>query len=222
MLIAALTHYFFGITIFLMSLFLILLVLVQRGRGGGLTGALGGPGGQSAFGTKAGDLFTKITIGVAAAWILLCVAAVMALKTRALPTFGAEGTANTMSSSSDETGGSESSSGSSLGDLLNDDDDGTLGLGGTSGLGTGSTGLGDDGLDLSPSGDSGTAAEVTDLPSEDDNTGSSETPAGGSTDGDSTTAPETPEGGDATESTEPAAEGEGTTAEEPTGENSAQ
>ena len=48
------------------SLFLILLVLIQRGRGGGLAGALGGMGGQSAFGTKAGDLFTRITIGVAA------------------------------------------------------------------------------------------------------------------------------------------------------------
>ncbi len=31
-----------------------------------MAGAFGGMGGQSAFGTKAGDLFTKITIGVAA------------------------------------------------------------------------------------------------------------------------------------------------------------
>jgi preprotein translocase subunit SecG len=30
-------------------------------------------GGQSAFGAKSGDMFTKITVGVAAAWILLCV-----------------------------------------------------------------------------------------------------------------------------------------------------
>ncbi len=56
---------------FLTATFLILLVLVQRGRGGGLAGALGGMGGQSAFGTKAGDLFTRITIGVAAVWIVL-------------------------------------------------------------------------------------------------------------------------------------------------------
>jgi preprotein translocase subunit SecG len=54
------------------AVFLILVVLVQRGRGGGLAGAFGGMGGQSAFGTKAGDLFTRITIGVAAVWILLC------------------------------------------------------------------------------------------------------------------------------------------------------
>jgi len=65
-------HYAFSIPLSLLSVFLILVVLVQRGRGGGLTGALGGMGGQSAFGTKAGDLFTRITIAVAAVWILLC------------------------------------------------------------------------------------------------------------------------------------------------------
>ncbi len=88
MLIGALAQYFFGFTIFVLSSFLVLLVLVQRGRGGGLTGALGGPGGQSAFGTKAGDLFTRITVGVATAWILLCATAVFMLKNRALPQTG--------------------------------------------------------------------------------------------------------------------------------------
>ncbi len=52
------------------SLFLICIILIQRGKGGGLAGAFGGVGGSSAFGTKAGDVFTKITIGVAAGWIL--------------------------------------------------------------------------------------------------------------------------------------------------------
>jgi preprotein translocase subunit SecG len=65
--------------LFLTSLFLILLVLIQRGRGGGLAGAFGGLGGQSAFGTKAGDLFTRITIFVAAFWIILCAASVKLL-----------------------------------------------------------------------------------------------------------------------------------------------
>jgi preprotein translocase subunit SecG len=51
------------------------LILVQRGRGGGLAGALGGMGGSSAFGAKAGDIFTRITIGVAAVWIITCIAA---------------------------------------------------------------------------------------------------------------------------------------------------
>ena len=61
------------VLLFLTALFLILLVLVQRGKGGGLAGAFGGMGGQSAFGTKAGDMFTKITVVVAAVWIILCV-----------------------------------------------------------------------------------------------------------------------------------------------------
>lgn len=53
------------------SLFMILLVLIQRGRGGGLAGAFGGMGGQSAFGTRAGDTFTRITIVLAVIWVLL-------------------------------------------------------------------------------------------------------------------------------------------------------
>ena len=72
-------HYAFTIPLSLLSVFLMMVILVQRGRGGGLTGALGGMGGQSAFGTKAGDLFTRITVGVAAAWILLSMAALKIL-----------------------------------------------------------------------------------------------------------------------------------------------
>ena len=60
------------VLLLLTAVFLIVLVLIQRGKGGGLAGAFGGMGGQSAFGTKAGDLFTKITIGVATFWIILC------------------------------------------------------------------------------------------------------------------------------------------------------
>jgi preprotein translocase subunit SecG len=36
-------------------------------------------GGSSAFGAKAGDVFTRITIVTAAIWIVLCVVAVKAL-----------------------------------------------------------------------------------------------------------------------------------------------
>jgi preprotein translocase subunit SecG len=61
----------------LTAVVVIILVLLQKGKGGGLAGALGGMGGQSAFGTKAGDLFTKITIVVAGVWILTCVIAAM-------------------------------------------------------------------------------------------------------------------------------------------------
>lgn len=55
----------------LTSLFLICLVLIQRGKGGGLAGAFGGMGGSSAFGTKAGDIFTRVTMITALVWILL-------------------------------------------------------------------------------------------------------------------------------------------------------
>lgn len=64
--------FFIGTVLLLLAVFLILLVLVQRGRGGGLTGALGGMGGSSAFGAKAGDIFTRITIVVASIWICVC------------------------------------------------------------------------------------------------------------------------------------------------------
>jgi preprotein translocase subunit SecG len=74
-------QYLFMVLLFLTAVFLILLVLIQRGKGGGLAGAFGGMGGQSAFGTKAGDTFTKITIGVAAFWILLCIVSVKMLGT---------------------------------------------------------------------------------------------------------------------------------------------
>jgi preprotein translocase subunit SecG len=73
------THYFFMIPLMILSVFMVLVILVQRGRGGGLTGALGGMGGQSAFGTKAGDLFTRITIVVAAIWVLLSMASLKVL-----------------------------------------------------------------------------------------------------------------------------------------------
>ena len=63
-----------------LSIFLILLILVQRGRGGGLVGAFGGMGGQSAFGAKAGDVFTRITIITVSIWIVLCVWILLAMK----------------------------------------------------------------------------------------------------------------------------------------------
>ncbi len=50
---------------------LMFIILLQRGRGGGLAGAFGGAGGQSAFGTKAGDVFTKITVVIAVIWVIL-------------------------------------------------------------------------------------------------------------------------------------------------------
>jgi preprotein translocase subunit SecG len=74
-LIAALGQTIFQLLLSATAIFLILLVLVQRGRGGGLAGALGGMGGSSAFGAKAGDVFTRVTIVAAAIWIILCIVA---------------------------------------------------------------------------------------------------------------------------------------------------
>ncbi len=65
------TGYLMLLLLSFLSFMLIVIVLLQRGRGGGLAGALGGAGGQSAFGTKAGDVFTKITVGMAIIWVLV-------------------------------------------------------------------------------------------------------------------------------------------------------
>lgn len=62
-----------------LSVFMVLLILIQRGKGGGLAGAFGGMGGQSAFGTKAGDVFTKITVVVAVLWFVLCCVTILSL-----------------------------------------------------------------------------------------------------------------------------------------------
>ena len=57
--------------VILLSLILMFIVLIQRGKGGGLAGAFGGAGGSSAFGSRAGDAFTKITLYFAAVWVLV-------------------------------------------------------------------------------------------------------------------------------------------------------
>ena len=135
------------------SLFLILLVLVQRGRGGGLTGALGGAGGQSAFGSKAGDVFTKITIGVACGWLILCIATIKILN----------GSANEVRQESIDPAGSVGASA---------DDSGTgTGTGTGPGTGTG-TGTGTGGSTTTPGSDSTPSNEDSDT------TPSSSNPAG--------------------------------------------
>lgn len=53
--------------------FLILVILLQKGRGGGFSGAFGGAGGASTFGAKTGDVFTWITVIVAGVFVALTV-----------------------------------------------------------------------------------------------------------------------------------------------------
>lgn len=52
---------------------LILVVLIQRGRGQGLAGAFGGMGGAGLLGTRAGSFIGKVTAWLAAFWLLLAV-----------------------------------------------------------------------------------------------------------------------------------------------------
>ncbi len=65
------TYIPFVLNLIIMFLGLVLMgvVLLQRGKGGGLAGAFGGAGGSSAFGSRAGDQFTKVTLVVAAFWM---------------------------------------------------------------------------------------------------------------------------------------------------------
>lgn len=72
-----------NILIILLGLFLILLVLIQRGKGGGLAGAFGGAGGSSPFGSRAGDTFTRLTIYVASIWLILTMLQVVSIQSAA-------------------------------------------------------------------------------------------------------------------------------------------
>jgi preprotein translocase subunit SecG len=58
----------------ILSVFLILLVLIQKGRGGGLSGAFGGGGGNTAFGSKTGDVLTWATSIVFGLFLILGIA----------------------------------------------------------------------------------------------------------------------------------------------------
>ena len=64
----------------LCAVILVLLVLIQRGRGGGLAGAFGGPGGHSAFGTKTADVFIKATAVMGAIFFILAVVTALVMR----------------------------------------------------------------------------------------------------------------------------------------------
>ncbi len=52
---------------------LILIILIQKGRGGGIGGAFGGGTAGSLLGTKTGDFLTWVTIGLVVSFLLLAV-----------------------------------------------------------------------------------------------------------------------------------------------------
>src|SRR6476661_1332872 len=68
--------YVIDVLFIVLAVFLILLVLIQKGRGGGLSSAFGGgAGGHTAFGSKTGDVLTWATSIVFGVFLLLAVAA---------------------------------------------------------------------------------------------------------------------------------------------------
>jgi preprotein translocase subunit SecG len=64
-----------GVVFCIVCFMLIVIILLQRGRGGGLSGAFGGAGGHSAFGAKTGDVFTWVTVALTGVFLLLSVIA---------------------------------------------------------------------------------------------------------------------------------------------------
>ena len=72
----------------LVGVFLIFIIMLQRGKGGGLVGALGGMGGASAFGPKADVQVLKLTIGLAVAWVFFACVGIFINREYAPATYG--------------------------------------------------------------------------------------------------------------------------------------
>ena len=70
--------YLLGVVFVLVAGLTVLVVLIQKPKGGGLAGAFGGAGGsqQSLLGAKSGDVMTWITVGFFIAFLLLAVSLV--------------------------------------------------------------------------------------------------------------------------------------------------
>ena len=69
-----------NLAVIILGLLLMLIVLIQRGKGGGLAGAFGGAGGSSPFGSRAADQFVKITLWLAGVWVLVIMIQVKVVK----------------------------------------------------------------------------------------------------------------------------------------------
>src|SRR4051794_41367616 len=89
------TSFFFyttGILFIVVCVFLILLILIQKGRGGGLASAFGGAGGNTAFGSKTGDVLTWATAIVFGVFLVLSIC-INLLGNKAQQTFSGTATA---------------------------------------------------------------------------------------------------------------------------------
>ncbi len=80
------TQWLIAFIFVIICVLLILVVLLQKGRGGGLSGAFGGVGGHSAFGAKTGDVFTWVTVGLTALFIIVAIIGNYAFVPRSLAT----------------------------------------------------------------------------------------------------------------------------------------
>lgn len=68
------TSFYLLLTVFLvLCVFMSGLILIQRGRGGGLASAFGGAGGNTAFGSKTGDVLTWATAVVFLLFMLMAI-----------------------------------------------------------------------------------------------------------------------------------------------------
>jgi preprotein translocase subunit SecG len=84
---------FVAVVFILVSLVLILVVLMQKGRGGGLSGAFGGGMASGLLGSKTGDFLTWVTIVLVTIFLFLAV--LMARYYRPSTTYGHETRATT-------------------------------------------------------------------------------------------------------------------------------
>jgi preprotein translocase subunit SecG len=73
LLVASWYHSILGTLFALMAVVLMGVILLQRGKGVGLSGAFGGAGGHTAFGAKTGDVLTWATIVIAFVMLVFAV-----------------------------------------------------------------------------------------------------------------------------------------------------
>ncbi len=64
---------FVAVLFVLVSIILILIVLMQKGRGGGLSGAFAGGMASGLLGSKTGDFLTWVTVGLVSVFLVLAV-----------------------------------------------------------------------------------------------------------------------------------------------------
>jgi len=94
------------------GILLILIVLIQKGKGAGLSGAFGGAGGHGALGTKAADVMVRVTSWIAGIWIVLTMILVLVMNPRGGDTeFKKAGDVSTPTSGSQGGAGSGGSGG---------------------------------------------------------------------------------------------------------------